>query len=278
MFLLSSIKITFLISTLLIAVSINAPDVDAYISEIQKFDYSFLRVDYISWFFLWLMGVDNIFQFHALSICIFGSIVIKCKQDGNEDYIALAALMPMVLGSQVRLLLASVVFLFVLKYFRNIKGFFLSILISGMFHFSFVFIFLFPIYFFWPDFFGLILPFGVSDFFFEKINAYTLGDDAPSVYSKILLASILLVNFVLLVKQKDFRAFIICLYLFLLPIIPGELWIIYRRLIELVLFIAYPFFFKNYKNLDIYSFFYFSLLSLYLILNTLGYVQKVSFT
>jgi hypothetical protein len=261
---------------MVIAMASNAPDVNAYISEIKEFDYKNFRLDYLSWLLLWLLNIDNIFIFHLTSLIVFSLIVFQCKRKKNEDYIALAALMPMILGSQIRLLFAAATFIFVLQYFKYYRTILIPTLVASLFHFSFLFSFLLPLLIFFGPLFDFIMPIEIVVAYNTKLDAYLEKDEeVASVPGKALLLILLSLNFILLAKQKDFRAFFVLIYILLIPYIESQTWMIFRRSVELILFISYPFYFNNNKKNDNYKIAFFITLYCYLILNSIGYVKKL---
>jgi hypothetical protein len=107
-----------------------------------------------------------------------------------------------------------------------------------------------------------------------KLDAYLEKDEeVASVPGKALLLILLSLNFILLAKQKDFRAFFVLIYILLIPYIESQTWMIFRRSVELILFISYPFYFNNNKKNDNYKIAFFITLYCYLILNSIGYVK-----
>ena len=277
--LLLPINLFFLASVLTIAAASNAPDVDAYFSEIREFDYKNFRLDYLSWLFLWLLGVDNENVFHGISVIVFYAIVGLCKRVGNQDYTAMAALMPMAVGSQIRLLFAAAVFIIALQYLKSRRGILIPTLIASLFHFSFLFCLLFPLFIFFGPAFELLMPLELVVSYNIKLGAYLAQDhEIPSLPGITLLTLLIASNLTLLIKQKDARAYLVLIYILLIPYIENNNWIIFRRSVELILFLSYPFYFKNDNRVDNYKISYFIFLYCYCILNYIGYTKKLDFS
>jgi hypothetical protein len=186
--------------------------------------------------------------------------------------------MPMVLGSQFRLLIASTIFIIVLQYIHSKIKYFFALLIASTFHLSFIIIFIFPIYIISENLLDLVIPASIIDFYNVKISAYTEQEETKvSIFSIILLTLLLLINTIVLLIHKDLRAILIIVYTLIIPILDSQYWIIYRRAIEVVIFISYPLFSTKNDKISIYLITYFALLYAYIILNIIGYTNKLTF-
>jgi len=270
----------FLLSftSIIVFFSANAPDVDTYLTEISAFSYDDIRIDYFSWAILNFFSIDTISGFHTLSITVLFLLLFFLIWKGSTGYVALLLLMPMIVGSQIRLLFAAAAFLCCLVAFNGRFRFLFSILFGSLFHSSFIFIFIFPIYLFLPEAISYLTPEVFINPVYAKLEAYSLQDIVPvSFFSISLIFFIYVINLAILALDRDPRAIIIGVYIVLLFSVPGEFWILYRRSAELVLFLSFPFYFREYLVSKFLHAAYFSSIFIYSLLNIKGYSEKLVF-
>jgi len=270
----------FLLSftSIIVFFSANAPDVDTYLTEISAFSYDDIRIDYFSWAILNFFSIDTISGFHTLSITVLFLLLFFLIWKGSTVYVALLLLMPMIVGSQIRLLFAAAAFLCCLVAFNGRFRFLFSILFGSLFHSSFIFIFIFPIYLFLPEAISYLTPEVFINPVYAKLEAYSLQDIVPvSFFSISLIFFIYVINLAILALDRDPRAIIIGVYIVLLFSVPGEFWILYRRSAELVLFLSFPFYFREYLVSKFLHAAYFSSIFIYSLLNIKGYSEKLVF-
>lgn len=271
-----SISFLFFLSVVLIFAATTTPDVDAYINELKNFTPSHIRLDYLSWATLWFFGVDSVEKFHIFSIFIFFLILAFCNYYNSNSIYALGFLMPMALGSQVRVLLAATIFIITCNLIRSKSRIFWASVLASTFHFSFAFIFFYPVFIVAPDLIALVLPDSIFGTYEAKVNAY-LGKKAvvPSSLGYSFLLSMLIVNFIVLVKEQDRRYVLVAAYILIFPLVGEVWWETFRRSCELMLFVCYPFFFRNYRGLSIYNSVYFAMQAVWFSSNLVGYAKLV---
>tara|TARA_B100000963_G_scaffold361941_1_gene401085 strand:+ start:10977 stop:11891 length:915 start_codon:yes stop_codon:yes gene_type:complete len=232
--------------------TVDTRDLDEYIYQIGIFDNSSMRLDYLSWSILNLIfGNININQdvirIFTLTLFLFTCFVIylKSKNDRSMYYFLLSTgfLLPVLLLSQIRLLIAICLFSIALSISR-FKYF--SIFLGALCHFSFALLVFFPSVFF----VGVILD-TLSSLSFDipglvRLEAYfELAKSMESGKSPIYFGWELLFISLLYLYSKNYKIFV---YSFLSLI--GILYIhnnlglsidASRRLLELAIFAYGPF-------------------------------------
>tara|TARA_X000000950_G_scaffold201757_1_gene242925 strand:+ start:25744 stop:26658 length:915 start_codon:yes stop_codon:yes gene_type:complete len=231
---------------------VDTRDLDEYIYQIAIFDNSSMRIDYLSWSILNLIfGNINLNQdlirIFTLTLFLLTCFVIylKSKNDRSMYYFLISTgfLLPVLLLSQIRLLIAICLFSITLSISRS-KYF--SIFIGTLCHFSFALLIFFPSVFF----VGVILD-ALTSLSFDipglvRLEAYfELAKSIDAGKSPIYFGWELLILSILYLYSKHYKIFI---YAFLSLI--GILYIhnilglsidASRRLLELAIFTYGPF-------------------------------------
>ncbi|MAZ46372.1 MAG: hypothetical protein CMM98_02195 [Rickettsiales bacterium] len=236
----------------LLGYSVDTRDLDEYIKQIENFEYAFPSIDFLSWSFLnFALGelqlnqnIIRIFTFiFYLSTCF---IIYLFSSDRNGLYLFVVStgfLLPVLLLSQIRLLIAICFFASVLSIFRSK---FFATLAGSFSHFSFFLLFFFPAIFALGFIIELVLllPFNIPGFI--RIESYfLLAKSLESGNSPIYFGWELIVLSSIYLYSKSYR---VSLYIFLSFI--GILYLHHasglstdaaRRLIELCIFAYSPF-------------------------------------
>ena len=236
----------------LLGYSVDTRDLDEYIKQIENFEYAFPSIDFLSWSFLnFALGelqlnqnIIRIFTFLLyLSTCFIIHLFSSDRKGVYLFIISTGFLLPVLLLSQIRLLIAICFFASIVAIF---KSRFFATLIASLSHFSFFLLFFFPAIFALSFIIELVLllPFDIPGFiriesYFELAKRLESGD-SPIYFGweLIILSSIYLYS-------KFYR---VSLYIFLSLI--GILYLHHtsglsidaaRRLIELCIFAYSPF-------------------------------------
>jgi hypothetical protein len=219
---------------------IRSPDLGSYIAELADYNYYF-RLDFLSWASFKLLGIS---QEQALRLLAFSSLFIALAivwYRRNSTFaahylIAQFPVLPMIIGSQIRLCLAVQCFMLMLVFIRRSK--FIWIL-PGFFHASFWLILLLPVLPILIYFSDYIEPyFSNIGSLKGKISSYTSGElDLRSTFSGIDLLLCMIAVFISAFATNRKYPIFIGVILIILALFPdlGLPWVVVRRLTELYL-------------------------------------------
>jgi len=268
--------ILLFLSIVLVAFSSNTPDADAYLAELDTFEPSQFRLDYLSWVTLWAFNPGSVKDLHFFAIFILLVTITLSLKKRSSNFYALSFLMPMIVGSQVRLLLAASVFLLILELSKTRLRYVWAAAIASGFHFSFIFFLFFPITLISSESLASLLPDMIARPYEIKLNSYIEKEAvAPSPIAFLMLLSTLIINAVILYRNGDARYLIVSVYIVIYPLVGEDWWMTFRRSCEVMLFFCFPFYRRAYRGLSLLNVLYFALLTIGFALNLFGYASLV---
>lgn len=226
---------------------IHTPDLNSYVSELADYNYH-VRLGFLSWSSFKLLGISQEYELRWLA---FSSLVIALAIVWYRRNVTFAALylisqlpvLPMLVGSQIRLCLAVQCFMLMLVFMPRSK---FTLILPGLFHASFWLMMLLPmlpILFYFSDYIERYVSYigGVT----AKISAYSGREEPRLTFQGIDLFLCMLIVFVsAFAANRKYPTFIglilIFLAIFLETVLP---WVVVRRLMELYLVIYSPLYF-----------------------------------
>ncbi len=250
---------------------IYTPDLGAYVSELTDYNYDF-RLGFLSWSSFKLLGISQEYELRWLA---FFSLAIALAIVWYRRNVTFAALylisqlpvLPMIVGSQIRLCLAVQCFMLMLVFMPKSK---FTLILPGFFHASFwlmIALPVLPILIYFSDYLAPYMHYigGIK----TKIIAYDGDQDARLVLQGIDLLFCMLFVFVSAFAVKRKYSIFLGVTLIILATFSeiGLPWVVLRRLIELYLVIYSPIYFLT-VSIDRHDF----TRSLYTLLHCFSYV------
>lgn len=235
---------------------IVTPDLGSYVTEIGDYSYG-IRLDFLSWAGFKFLGISQEYELRWLAFFTLVSSVVIVWYRRNVTLAAVFLIsqfpvLPMIIGSQIRLCLAVQCFMLILVFAPRHRFIFI---VPGFFHSSFWLLIALPALpalIFFSDYFLSYISFigGIE----AKLYAYAGAQDVRSLLSGIDLLFCMLIVFVSARARNQKYPVFLGVILIILSLFPdtGLPWVVLRRLTELYLVIYSPLYFlmrhANHKN------------------------------
>ena len=226
---------------------IYTPDLGSYVTELSDYDYG-LRLDFFSWGIFKFLNVSSGVELRWLAFLslLLSLMLIWLWRDIRYAALFLISqlpVLPMIVGSQIRLCLAVQFFMLMMVFMPGSRR---AFLLSGFFHSSFWLLACLPLVPILALFSDSLIPYltfvgGIKG----KIAAYGGEQDVRSLFSGLDLLVCLLMVFVSSVYTTRKYPIFLGAVLIVLALAPefGLPWVVVRRLTEVFLVVFSPLFF-----------------------------------
>ena len=226
---------------------IYTPDLGSYVTELSDYDYG-LRLDFFSWGIFKFLNVSSDVELRWLAFLslLLSLMLVWLRRDIRYAALFLISqlpVLPMILGSQIRLCLAVQFFMLMMVFMPRSRR---AFLLSGLFHSSFWLLAFLPLVPIFAVFSDSLIPYmsfvgGIK----VKIAAYGGEQDVRSLFSGLdLLLCLVLVFISAFYTNRKYPMFLggVLIVLALVPEF-GLPWVVVRRLTEVFLVVFSPLYF-----------------------------------